>query len=259
MEPEDIIQIKFDGRGVFPEDFRLSELARLFKLIEDYFTRQIKSTEPEIPREDLRISLNSIKRGSADYGLLSSMPDVTLSAFYKFGDAVTKNDYTGLVPEGRYLAKTIVSFTRRHQCVALLNSNHGRGYSVTLTPETKIGGLRTIRGETQFYGALERIGGVEPGFALRISEHEVLRGDIDEELAKELAKRLYSWVGLTGVAQWDPMTGEVEEFTATEILTYRGTGITKAVDLLRSAIGEYWDDEDDVEEAVYRLRSGEPP
>lgn len=115
-----------------------------------------------------------------------------------------------------------------------------------------------IRGETQVYGVLERIGGADPRFTLRISANETLHGDLPQELAVELAPRLYSWVGLTGVAEWNPKTGDTESFRATGVLSYKGTPFRKAMDLLRQSVGEYWEDEDEGEEGsiLYRIREG---
>jgi hypothetical protein len=106
-------------------------------------------------------------------------------------------------------------------------------------PETKVGGAHVLRGETQIYGVLERVGGADPGFTLRVSEHQTIHGGLSEELAIELAPRLYSWVGITGIAEWNPLTGDVEAFRATAALSYRWTPFRKAMDLLRQSVAEY--------------------
>jgi hypothetical protein len=260
LELPDIVQIKFEGGGVSPDEIRLSELSRLLKQIEDYFIQQIRSKHPETPREDIQLALNAVRRSSAAFGFVSSMPDETLTAFHQFGDALSSNNYIGLVPSSKDLAKTLVGFTRRHHCHARLTDGRG-DYAVVVTPETRVGGAQVIRGETQFYGVLERIGGAEPRFSLRISESETLRGEISQALAIELASHLYSWVGITGVAQWNPITGDVEEFQATGTLAYRGTGIASAVALLKGAIGDQWseDEEDERDAMTLKLKSGDFP
>lgn len=121
-----------------------------------------------------------------------------------------------------------------------------------------MGGAHVLRGETQIYGVLERVGGADPRFTLRVSEHEAIHGGLSEELAIALAPRLYSWVGMTGIAEWNPLTGDVEAFKATGALSYSGTPFRKAMDLLRQSVAEYLEDDDEVEAAIlYKIRRGE--
>lgn len=258
MQLPDVMEIKFEGGGVTPEIVRLSELTRLLKLFEDYVVRQLRNTDPEVKKDEIYIALNSIHHASAGYGIFSSRPEPTLAVFYQLGNAVQANNYVGLVPESRELAKAIVSFTRRHNCTAYLMA--GRDYTVPVTPDTKVGGVQTLRGETQIYGVLERVGGADPRFTLRVSEHEALHGSLSEELAIALAPRLYSWVGITGIAEWNLLTGDIESFKATGMLSYKGTPFRKAMELLRGAVGEYLEDNDEREgEILYKIRQGEIP
>ncbi len=259
MELPDLIQLKFEGDGLSPSDIRLSELARLLRRFEDYVASQVHQSEG-VPKEEVHISLNSIRHTSATYGVHAPMKDAALHAVCQFGRAVETNNFLGLDPSSRDLAKQIVSFTRRYNCRAHLVARTGKeDYVTTLTPETRVGSAKLIRGETQYYGVLERIGGAEPRFVLRVSTSEAIHGTTSIELAIELAHHLYSWVGVHGLATWDPISGDIEDFKITHVLPFKGIGIVKAMDLLKNAVGEYWDDEEDVAEAVSRIRGGGLP
>ena len=140
----------------------------------------------------------------------------------------------------------------------LLTPSRDRGFRVAVTPETRVDEGARIKGETAFSGYLERVGGATPRVVLRISDHDIIYAETSEEIAIELGTRLYSWVGVAGIAQWD-IAGAVEMFRVTSVLPYRDTKMRDAVQRLATAIGSYWEDEEDVLGTVRRYREDSFP
>lgn len=82
----------------------------------------------------------------------------------------------------------------------------------------------------------------------------------DEELVKAVAARMFEVVHLAGVATWDPVTRQITDFEAEELLPYRATGTSAAVQRLREAAGGDLDGQDPlaVRRAVRGYDSAEP-
>ena len=114
-------------------------------------------------------------------------------------------------------------------------------------------------GETVIYGKVERVGGVRPRVRIRVSEREIVYGDISEEQSRELGSRLYSQAALRGQATWDAQDGAVVYFRVEEILHYeRGKASTAFAELRKAAEGAY-DDVEDVDLFAARVREGDLP
>jgi hypothetical protein len=71
---------------------------------------------------------------------------------------------------------------------------------------------------------------------------------------QELGGKLYTVVGLKGVAEWWAEDLSITRFLANEITDYRETPIAEAISRLRDAIGKYYRDIDDIEEYMAGLR-----
>lgn len=115
--------------------------------------------------------------------------------------------------------------------------------------------ISRISGETTIYGELIRVGGATPHILVRTVEGRTQSFQVNFELAKELANRLYTVVGLVGIAEWRANDLSLVSFRVNEILDYQETAIAEAVAELSKIAKRYFDDIDDVSEYVKNLRS----
>ena len=78
----------------------------------------------------------------------------------------------------------------------------------------------------------------------------------NEQLARELGERLYTWVSVKGRAKWDARSLELEDFTVIAVEDYtRTASILKAFSELSSIAGKYYSDVTDVEGYISDLRN----
>jgi len=116
-----------------------------------------------------------------------------------------------------------------------------------------------VRGETIVYGKVERVGGVRPRVKVRLSSREVMYGDISEDQARELGKRMYQPAGLRGQATWDPQDGSFVYFRVEEILPYVGGGVRTGFEELNTASRGVYGQVDDADQLALRIREGDWP
>lgn len=118
----------------------------------------------------------------------------------------------------------------------------GQGKPAEISPERPVLPRKvvTLQNKTTVYGRCERVGGETPKAAIRLFASGVqLDVMLTTELAIELAKRLYDFVGIEGTAVVDVATGEAVSFNAERISPYAGKKAdpTGALKRLREKIG----------------------
>lgn len=77
---------------------------------------------------------------------------------------------------------------------------------------------------------------------------------INRELAKEMGKWIYSWISLTGEAEWNEETNELVKFKVKEVTEYAHRPVDQVMSELAEEFGKYFEDIDDVDEFVSELR-----
>lgn len=115
------------------------------------------------------------------------------------------------------------------------------------------------RGETIIYGKVERVGGVRPRVRLRVSEREIVYGDVTEAQSRELGQILYSQAALRGQATWDAQDGTVVYFRVEEILPYERSKVSSAFEELKNAAQGAYDEVEDIDLFATRIREGDQP
>ena len=99
-----------------------------------------------------------------------------------------------------------------------------------------------IKGETFLYGTIIRVGGKNPTVTILCSDESHLTCDVSIKIAKELAKRLYEYVGLRGVAKWIGRDLGIDTFRVVEVLPFEEKSLTSSFQELKKLLGKYYDD-----------------
>lgn len=102
---------------------------------------------------------------------------------------------------------------------------------------------KLIKSKTRVYGEVKSVGGEKPAVSIRLfSTEKLLQDSINEEIAKELGKKLYDYVGLSGTATIDLISGEYVNFTADEVLKFKGRNSDPctAIDRIETHLPEIW-------------------
>lgn len=252
------IQIKLSGENISPNKIRASDLAELVRDTEELAISQVGITHPEINKEEIFLSLVGINEGSVELSFTSSKLDIAIPAFELITDAIKTGNYDLVATHAIEKIKDIRNFTKRIKCSAEILTVNGSATSlVVISPETIVETPPEIQGQTILYGKLIRVGGKKaPTAWLEISDTVTLTCDLGFELAKQLAHRLYSWVGLIGVARWSVVDQAILSFRVNEISKYEDQPISESFQWLRESLGQYFTDVDDPDVYVRKIRAG---
>ncbi len=149
--------------------------------------------------------------------------------------------------------KRLVDLARKRNLEIEFDNEEGTPLA-EITPESTVPSEKVVEGITEIYGRVERAGGVEPHIRLRLPDGEAIRIDADEKTVKKLGERLYEYVGLRGKAKWT-LRGELKEFRMLSVLPYEGPPSPEDIKRLSAELGKFWQDVDNIDEEIRRLRS----
>jgi hypothetical protein len=244
-------KIRFKGADMTPARVRLGELSDLLSSLE----AAIAALSGAAP-EQVGFSLVDVQSRSASYALASSGNEATI-AMRLWSAAIKGSDLSTLPAPAQEASRKILAFVKRHNCTGELTESGKRAVLAKVTPQTVLEdpNAAAIEGATTIYGVALRIGGTTPRLSLRISDGRPVTVDLaSRSLAREIAKRLYTFVGVAGVARWDLTTNAMVAFTAQELLPYEGAPI-EALDDAARLVGADLSKLVDVEDELDRVRS----
>jgi hypothetical protein len=255
---ERFIEVSFSGTDIKPASVKASDIAEILKAVEDMVEAQVFRDHPEIDREQVIVGFVNIKSESVDLQFVSPLQQIVFPIFQGIGEAVTTNDYRNLPAGSVDALDKIVTFSRKRQCVAELVTRNGhRKVLATITPDIVFEKRARLTGETTVYGRVVRVGGKEPKAMVELLSGQTIYCETTETIAKKLGTRLYTNVGLLGLARWDAESLKLEQFTITDVTPYEELPLEDAMNQLAKAVGTYYSDVSDVNKYIADIRSSE--
>lgn len=254
----EMMEIRFAGKDIFPETIRAKELADILANIEESLTAIILKENPKVSAEEIIIGLVNIEEGSAKLRFKSSLQALALSAFTLLSSSIVANDFTKIPLTTIKSVRAISDFTKKRNCIAEFRAYaDSDNPSASLTPSSEIiiPEIYQLTGETIIYGKVIRVGGITPKVGVKLSDRQTVYCDVKEDLAKEIGHKLYSWVGLSGIAQWNTEDYSLDSFKIEKITEYKEVPLSKSLFELSSVVGKYLKDKVDVIKTVSELRS----
>lgn len=255
-----LFTIRLTGEGVRPHLIPASDLAQLLVAAEQTVLAIAAREHPDAA-EELIVGLSQVKDESIGFAFASNRAEVALSAYTELVTATSNRNFRGLPARSLEGLRTLTRFSREHRGRTQFWNGEGDRPLLDLEPDfaIEVPAPEYQRGETVLYGKIERVGGVKPRVRLRVSEREVVYGDISEEQSRELGSRLYSEAALRGRATWDAQDGTIVYFRVEEILRYQRGNVSRAFEELRKAAQGAYDDVEDVDLFASRIREGDLP
>ncbi len=252
----DLFQLRLPA--VHPDQLSLGELAELLEHTEKAIRAQVQSEDPDTPPDDYRTSLVSIHDGST--GLDLRVAARAVPTIIAIGIALSTSRLSRLAPGTVNELESLRGFSAR--VASPIEVRHGPDFREVLgaiLPDVPIRTRLRVSGETDLYGRLLRVGGVEPRAAIELDTGQRLAIDLANfEMAQKVAPLLYRDIGLRGTAQWMADTWEITSFRASDLLPYRGGDVVEGFVALRRIAGPSWDAVEDVDAFLDGLRgSGE--
>ena len=237
--------IKMTGKAR-PETVSAGDLADFIEHVEKALVAYAKTEALEL-QNDVAVSLVGVGEGSNELTFAAQvevMPGVIAMA-----EAINHRDFSKLPYETYQNLYDMVELGRKHDWGLELYSV-GQAAAV-IEPGEEIPPPSSpvmISGSTNILARCLRVGGVTPKAEIRVlKDNKIIHVVISEDMAKELAKRLYDIVLLEGQATWDTETWEIKDFKVSGVQPYRKMPVSGAFSELREATNGRWDGVDAVE------------
>ncbi len=255
-----LFTIRLTGEGVRPHLIPASDLAELLVAAEQTVLALAGREHPDAA-DELVVGLTKVEDASISFAFTSTHPGIALAIYTELVTSVENRLFKSLPARSLEGLRTLTGFAREHMGHTQFWNGQGSQPLLDLAPDYAIGvpPPEYQRGETTLYGKIERVGGVRPRVRLRVSQREVVYGDISEEQSRILGAKLYSDTALRGQATWDANDGSVVYFRVEEILDFERGSVQSAFDELREASGKAFDEIEDVDLFATRIREGDEP
>lgn len=256
MDESTTFDIRFTGPQVVPATIRAKDLASIISAVEVMLVAAIEQSRTRQPV--VTISLIGVSEGSTRLHFGSDYPAVVLPVYTQIATAIAVQDFAGLPRDSVAALHQLQDFARKRRCdIEMRLQNGADELLATLTPSASIAEPATLTSPTTIYGYLIRIGGKRPAARLDVVSGETISVQLKMELARQLAPRLYTWIGLHGVGTWNAKTDALESFVADDIAPYQDTTIVDAMAALARVSSQVYETFEDVNGYIRTLRGDE--
>jgi hypothetical protein len=257
MAHEARIEIRLSGQDMAPGSIRSREIAEIIDAVEDMIASIVVRDHPELKKETIVIGLVNIRDESIGLQFSANLQELTLPATSRITKSISEENFGALPGSTITCLRKISDFTRKHQCDAEFYIQNGsRNLEAIITPETKIPDVYPLQGETVLYGEITRVGGTDPKIQFKTIDDQLVYCSTTKSLAQQAGTRLYTQVGLRGVAEWNIESLKIENFNVTEILDYEQAPLPTVFAELFEIAGESFDTIPDVNRFVSEIRYG---
>lgn len=255
-----LFTIRLTGEGVHPSLIPASDLAQLLVAAEQTVLAIAAREHPE-QAEELIVGLSEIRDQSIGFAFASNRPEIAQAAYTELVTATSNRLFRSLPARSLEGLRTLTAFSRERKGSTQFWNGATDRPLLDLPSDfaIEVPAPEYQRGETVIHGKIERVGGVRPRARIRVSQREIVYGDISEEQSRELGKLLYSEAALRGQATWDAQDGSIAYFRVEEILHHEKTKPSDAFQELRQAANGAYDQIEDIDLFAWRVREGELP
>nr|VFK66975.1 MAG: hypothetical protein BECKUNK1418G_GA0071005_11206 [Candidatus Kentron sp. UNK]VFK72473.1 MAG: hypothetical protein BECKUNK1418H_GA0071006_11176 [Candidatus Kentron sp. UNK] len=251
----DELQVRLTGKGIKPGLIRSKELAEILESVDALVTAEVlKRRGEDISNRDyLIVGLYAIDDHSIGLKFKTTLASIVIPIFLSTALAIGNGKFESLDTRTIKSLQTISRFTRKHNCNAEFVLP-GKESLAKITPETEIPEPFLIEGVSEILGKVVRVGGKTPRAMIELTDGTTIYCDIPEKMAKELGRRLYSLVKLTGTARWNFYTYDLEEFRIADFTEFPNIPPNEMFESLAKNIGECFSGITDVRSFVTDLR-----
>lgn len=244
---------------IAPDDLSIGLLAEVLHHSYAAIVAQAREEDPDVPDDDLKVSLVQVKSGST--GLRLHAPERAAAVIYLIAAAVQRAAVAQLASKAAHEIEGLQALsTRLATPIELRAGQEGTRLLAAIAPDTSVQGNRLrVSGGTDIYGTLLRVGGVSPRAFVELDDGRRISCALQSrQLARRLAPLLYTIVGLRGTATWFANTWELVTFSAQDVIECANGDVTDSIRALRAVTGKHWDAIDDVDAYLRELREDSP-
>jgi hypothetical protein len=253
----ELIEFRFVGGDIVPHNVRASDLADLLEAAEALITSAVLREHHELTKDDIILGLTEVQSKSLGLRFTPSIPQIIIPEFERLADTIQRRLFDLLPHEAREALRKIATFTRKNRCVAQLRTGNREVILATVEPDLVIPAAPRLRIQTTIYGRVVNAGGKSPNAHLETLQGQMVICKGTQSQVKQLAERLYSFVGVIGTACCNVDTLDIDEFEIKDVLPYEDTPIVEAVRMLGEVAAPYFDSIN-ADEYVRAIRGDDP-
>lgn len=255
-------RLRIDIIGPRPSEVDIEDLARILEDLKKAVAGCLPAGRA-MPADELaaRVSLVDVVEGSD--GLVFEVQPHAAHALSRISRALHSRSYENLPSASHTALYRLNQFTAKRAWGIRIRPKKSAGIERVEMLEANYvdppDQRRTLSGTTTLLARCLRVGGATTPMAeLRIPNKLLLYVEVTESVARELGKRLYDQVVLTGHAVWDAKDGDLLEFKVKEVNSFRGVPVDIAFKELAAASRGRWENVDaDSFVKLVRRESGE--
>jgi hypothetical protein len=255
---DNLFEIRLAGKGIAPGTVKSRDLAEIIASIEDMVAAVINQDRPDIGKDQIIVGLSDITEGTLRLHFSSPVAGIVFPAYLKITSSINGQNFHQLPTSSVESLRKLTAFSRKRNCNLEFRTQNGKAHTLDtlaiITPNTLIEPDPIITGNTTIYGEIIRVGGVKSRVLVRLANGKIIRCEFQRGIARRLGERLYTWVGLEGVAKWNAREYSIEEFTVTDLLEFESGSVVEAFSALKQLAGHYFNDIDDPDDYVNEMR-----
>lgn len=258
------IEVRFGDDNLTPGKVRSHDIATMIRAIEQMIAAIFARNNPalHIQENQVTVGLSAVQDGSIRLRF-ESQYDIR-SSYELATRAIVEKSFDKLPIHSIEAIKNIVSVSRAYRTETKFGYQDGDFVELaSVSANTAITvDVPTIEGVTTLYGVLTSIGGISPPNAtLTLMNGKRLRCNVTEKesltVARQLGTRLYSEIGVRGTARWDLRDMSIVFFRIDELLSYKETNLTEAIEHLAELASPYFEAIDDLDTYFADLREND--
>ena len=246
------ITLRLNGGDISPKMISLGSLICLIESFKKALCFDAPRNTKDQEKALWNISLVSIKKGSAMYGL--DVAKKPYENFKKITEPLKSGNYNDLPIEAIEPLQSLQKLCKDTGWDSIVMSN-GVAEAV-ITKDTKILKKGLLKDRTVVYGEVIRVGGVDPKVTIKVTDKSTISCSADQDTVEELGRRLYKRVGLKGLAERHIADMSIETFAIEEVLPYKETPITEALASISPILFPYWQglSNDEIVKKIRKMR-----
>lgn len=256
MSLDTTIRITLHRDNLSPAHLSASDLADLIKRFEALIMAETEHQNPRlIAEQSVFISLVAVKSGSIDLtfqpnhnGLIPIVAGITHAIYHHKLEVLSSDGYNKLRELRDFLKKP-----------ALYLRIHNQNHIAEIAPDLSLDELPTIESPTVLYGELLQIGGKSPKAKIILGDGKGITCHFEKyqgrDLIKQLASKIYTWVGLRGIAKLNAGDLSIRTFHVEGIADFEDHPADENMALLKGLLAPYYRDVLNPDEFVADLRS----
>jgi len=225
--------VRVSGGVQSPTSLSVSELMEIAVGLEKTLVELGKERKGKEEKEEFKVSLTRIEKGSLRLELYSESPN--FSELYDDSIAIVKNGidaFYSLSEKVQVPLRRILRFLKTHNSElqffrqSLAEISEDTQPAAILDWQLEDDEPLYLTGNTSLYGFLIELSGTRRLKAvLQLEDRSNVKCFLpDQEMARELGSRIYKFIGLRGEAKWSFEDNTLYEFRVEELLPYEESG-----------------------------------